>query len=58
MTLPTKPQKEPRPIQLTVRLSKRVIEALKELAEKHNLSQADVIEHLVLQELKHAEKKK
>jgi hypothetical protein len=57
MTLPTKPKKEPRPIPVTVRLSKRAVESLKELANKNNLSQADVIEYLIQQEKKHSEKK-
>ena len=57
MPLPMKPKKEPRPIPVTVRLSKRAVDSLKELANKNNLSQADVIEYLIQQEIKHSEKK-
>lgn len=49
MNLPMLPKKEPRPIAVTVRLSKRCVENLKMLANKHNLSQADIIEHLINQ---------
>lgn len=41
------PKKDPRPIALTVRLSKQAIASLKMLADEHNMSQADVIEHLI-----------
>jgi hypothetical protein len=54
MALPTKPVKEPRPIAVTVRLSIVAVEQLKVLAKDHNLSQADVIEHLIHEEyMKH-----
>lgn len=45
--LPKMPKKEPRPIAVTVRLSKTAVDNLKFLADEHNLSQADVIEHLI-----------
>lgn len=57
MPLPTKPKKDPRSISLTVRLSKLTVDGLKDLANKHNLSQADVISLLIQQELKHLQKK-
>ena len=47
MALPTK---EKRDKALTVRTSDRIYEALVRLADKHNLSQSDVIEHLIEQE--------
>lgn len=50
MALPVKPQKEPRPVAVTVRLSEKTAKRLKKLAKDHNLSQADVIEYLVNQE--------
>ena len=50
MALPKKPKQEPRPIAVTVRLSKKAVDSLKALAKDNNLSQADVIEHLILQE--------
>lgn len=45
--LPKLPKKDPRPIALTVRLSKQAVASLKMLADEHNMSQADVIEHLI-----------
>lgn len=50
MALPSKPKKDPRPTPVTVRLSELAVEYLKILAEDHNLSQADVVEHLIRQE--------
>lgn len=50
MSLPSMPKKEPRPIAVTIRLSKVAVEQLKKLANTHNLSQADVIEHLIREE--------
>jgi predicted DNA-binding protein len=47
MGLPTHPKKAPRTVSVTVRLSKRSSEQLKTLAKEHNLSQADVVEHLL-----------
>lgn len=47
--LPKLPKKEPRPISISVRLSKKAIDALKNLAKEHNMSQADVIEYLLMQ---------
>ena len=47
MALPTKAKREKA---LTVRISDRVYDDLVHLSEKHNLSQADVIEHLITQE--------
>lgn len=52
MTLPKLPKKSPRPNAVTVRISKEAVKALKELADKNNLSQADVIEYLILNEAK------
>lgn len=50
MALPTKQKRDPRPIAVTVRLSETTAHRLKALAEEHNLSQADVVEHLVNEE--------
>jgi hypothetical protein len=47
MALPSLPKKEPRPVPVTVRLSKRAADQLKTLAKEHNMSQADVMEHLL-----------
>lgn len=58
MALPSLPRKEKRPIPITVRLSYRSATYLKELAKAHNMSQADVIEHLLENEWKDAVKKK
>jgi hypothetical protein len=52
VTLPRLPKKDPRPVAVTVRLSKRSSEQLRSLAKDHNMSQADVIEHLLKQEYK------
>lgn len=49
MNLPMLPKKEPRPTAVTVRLSKGCVANLKMLADAHNLSQADIIEHLINQ---------
>jgi len=55
MALPTKPKKEPRPIAVTIRVSSSTVQALKELAKEHNLSQADVIEYLIQAERREKE---
>lgn len=55
MALPTKP---PREKALTVRVSKQIYDQLVRLAEKHNLSQSDVIEALVEQEVQEARRLK
>ena len=47
MTLPTK---APRGKAITIRVSEETYRKLEELAEKHNLSQADVFEALIEQE--------
>ena len=47
--LPTPPKRD---IALTIRVSSKTQTDLKSLAKKHNLSQADVIEHLVAQEVR------
>ena len=47
MALPTKP---PRNSALTIRVSEDTYKKLDQLAEKHNLSQADVFEALIEQE--------
>lgn len=57
MPLPRKPAKEPRPVPVTVRLSKTAVTALKRLAGENNLSQADVVEHLILEEDKVSRKR-
>lgn len=58
MALPSLPKKEPRTTSLTVRLSKKASEQLKTLAKEHNMSQADVIEHLLSHEFKAWQDKK
>ncbi len=47
MALPKIPKKDPRTKSVTVRLSENTAKNLRVLAEEHNMSQADVIEHLV-----------
>jgi len=47
MVLPSRPKKEPRTEPVTVRLSKQSADQLRTLAREHNISQADVIEHLL-----------
>lgn len=47
MELPTLPAREKRPVAVTVRLSKTAVGRLRSLAKAHNMSQADVIEHLL-----------
>jgi hypothetical protein len=55
MPLPFGHKREPRPVPVSVRLSKRAAEQLKALASAHNLSQADVIEYLLAQESESAQ---
>jgi len=50
MPLSIIPKKEPKPVAVSMRLSKTAAEYLKKLAEAHNMSQADVIETLLKQE--------
>lgn len=57
MTLPVKPKKEPRPVPISFRLSKKAVDSLRAMAKSNNLSQADVLEHLIQQEYKQFEKK-
>jgi len=52
MVLTKMPKKDPRPVAVTVRLSKTAVDQLKVLAKEHNQSQADVMEHLIRQEYK------
>ncbi len=52
MALPTRPKRDPKAISISLRVSKRAADQLKALAGAHNLSQADVVEHLVAQEFK------
>ena len=58
MALPMNPKKEPRPVAVTVRLSKASADLLKSLAKDHNMSQADVIEYLVREESEKGKKKR
>lgn len=53
MPLQTIPKKEPKPVAISIRLSKTAVECLKNLADAHNMSQADVVENLLKQEYKH-----
>lgn len=41
------PSKEKKEASISVRVRETVLERLKEMATKHNLSQSEVIEHLV-----------
>lgn len=50
MALKVLPKKQPRPVAVSIRLSKTTVEYLKQLAQAHNMSQADVIEHLLHEE--------
>lgn len=52
MALKVLPKKQPRPVAVSIRLSKTTVEYLKQLAQAHNMSQADVIEHLLHEEWK------
>lgn len=58
MALPVVPKKEPKPVAVSVRLSRTAAEYLRKLAEAHNMSQADVIETLLRQEFKIWQEKK
>lgn len=58
MSLPKMPKREPRPVPITVRLSKKAVDQLKSMAKENNLSQADVLEHLIQQEFNASDKKK
>lgn len=58
MALPVKAKKETRPVSISFRVSARAASNLKTLAKEHNLSQADVIEHLILAEYVRYERKK
>ena len=49
MALPTKDKRDK---VLTVRITERIYDDLVKLADKHNLSQADVVEALIEQEAK------
>ena len=57
MALPTNPKKDPRPVAVSLKLSKRAVDALRALSKAHNMSQGEVVEHLVLQELKESKSK-
>jgi hypothetical protein len=57
MSLPRRPKKDPRTEPVTVRLSKRSADQLRSLAKSHNISQADVVEYLLLQEFKAFQKR-
>jgi len=57
MPLPRRPKREPRSEAVTVRLSKRSADQLRSLAKSHNISQADVVEHLLQQEYKQFQKR-
>jgi hypothetical protein len=52
MALPVRPKKETKPALVTLRLSKKTADWLRILAKEHNMSQADVVEHLVHDEYK------
>jgi hypothetical protein len=52
MTLPTLPKRDKRTETITVRITKDALKQLNALKERHNLSQADVIELLVSSEYK------
>jgi hypothetical protein len=50
MTLPKRPQKSLRPMPVTIRISKEAAEYLRMLGEAHNISQGEVVDHLIKQE--------
>lgn len=58
MALQPAPRKEPRPIPVSIRLSRTTVQYLKEMGKSYNLSQADIIEQLINDEWKRALKKK
>lgn len=47
LILPQGPKKEAKPVSRTFRMTKLTAERLAKLAKAHNLSQADVVSHLV-----------
>lgn len=51
MALPTRPKRLPRDRTLSIRMSSQCIDNLKMLASLHNLTQADVVEILVNEEM-------
>lgn len=58
MALPVIPKKDPRPVARTFKLSEKSADWLKRASRDHNMSQADVIEHLIQQEMKSGPHKK
>lgn len=58
MALPTGINRDKRDKALTVRISSRVYEMLTKLAKSHNLSQGDVITHLIETEVEEQQKLK
>ena len=58
MSLPIKPKTEPRTEPVSIRLSKKANDALKGLAKAHNMSTGEVVEHLILAEVKASESKR
>jgi predicted transcriptional regulator len=58
MKLPRMPKQEPKTLSVTTRLSPKTARALKELAKAHNISQATVVEHLIMECVKEEEKRK
>ena len=58
MALPKKEKREVRSVSVSFRVTSRVAQGLKLLAKDHNLSQADVVEFLVMDELEKYERKK
>lgn len=58
MALPSDSKRDARPIQVSMKLSEKAVSQLKTLAGAHNLSQASVVEYLILQEFKEFQSKK
>jgi predicted transcriptional regulator len=56
MSLPSLLKTGQRDTAVTIRLSKESVEQLKTLAKAHNISQADVVEHLLHIEFVHFQK--
>ncbi len=57
MAIQPNPKKEPRPVAVTVKLSKRGAEQLRHLADILNKSQGEIVDALVAIEFKSHEKK-
>lgn len=57
MAITPNPKKDPRPIPVTVRLSKKGADQLRRLSELLNKSQGEIVDELVQEEFRAQEKK-